>query len=306
VSRASHPSSADSPFASAQALDAQVCREVGARLAASRSQRGWTHADVANRLLLSTAQVTGLEHADASAFHNPAFFAAGLRKYARLMAIDCPEAILVPKSARLADAERPPRAIREAAARDTGAAPTRDAKPSRSSVPMEWLAVAAIVVLTAGGMAMYFRARTPPVDVAPVSSAKAADLKSPPHDAPPVDRPEPSLPETLSTSAPSIPAPRPTDPPAAAPPAPVDDGAAGVVTVTKPAWVFVRYGDNSVTQRTLLAGQSLTLTSPPIYLAIGASEGVTLALRERPIDVSRFRTGNEIRIGANDLAALAR
>jgi len=79
-----------------------------------------------------------------------------------------------------------------------------------------------------------------------------------------------------------------------------------VVTLARPAWVFVRYGDNSVIERVLQAGQSLTLKAAPIYLAIGAGEGVTVTLRGRPIDVSRFRNGDEIRIRASDLAALAR
>jgi hypothetical protein len=78
------------------------------------------------------------------------------------------------------------------------------------------------------------------------------------------------------------------------------------VTLARPAWVFVRYRDNSVTERVLQAGQSLTLTSDPIYLAIGTREGVTLMLRGRPIDVSPFRVNDEIRIRAIDLAALAR
>ena len=78
------------------------------------------------------------------------------------------------------------------------------------------------------------------------------------------------------------------------------------MTLARPAWVFVRYGDNSVTERVLQAGQSLTLTSAPIYLAIGTGAGVTLTLRGRPIDVSPFSNGDEIRIRAIDLAALAR
>jgi hypothetical protein len=298
VSRGYNASSTDSSFASAQVLDARVCGEVGARLDATREQLKLTHADVANRLLLSTAQVHGLERADATAFHNPAFFAAALRKYATLMAIDCPEAILTPKS---------PPSVRPASNRESMAAARSGSKPSRSSVPMEWLAVVAIVVLTGAGLAWYFGGRTsPPVDGAAQSRAT---LPAPPE---PFDGAEPSL--LLSVPATSAalpdelpaPAPVPVNPPAPAPPAGVSAGGAGVVTLARPAWVFVRYGDNSVIERTLQAGQSLTLTSAPIYLAIGAGDGVTLTIRQRPIDVSPFRNGDEIRIGSSDLAALAR
>ena len=36
------------------------------------------------------------------------------------------------------------------------------------------------------------------------------------------------------------------------------------MTLTRPAWVFVRYEDNSVTKRVLQSGESLTLTSAPM------------------------------------------
>jgi hypothetical protein len=114
------------------------------------------------------------------------------------------------------------------------------------------------------------------------------------------------LPLLEPLAAPTLPAPALPDPPAPPLPPQTSDGRAGIVTLARPAWVFVRYGDNSVTQRVLQQGQSLTLTSTPVYLAVGAGEGVTLTLLGRPIDVSRFRNGDEIRIGANDLAALAR
>jgi cytoskeletal protein RodZ len=299
----------DSPFAPTHALNPQVCTRLGAKLRATRDQRGWTHAEVANRLLLSTAQVSGLERADASAFHNPAFFAVALRKYTVLMAIDFPEAILTPKS---------PPILREPVAESTTASES-DPSASRSSIPMWWLAVAAIVLIAGAlALALYFRGSTPPsIDPAPTLQPVPA-LPVPPPAA--IDRTAPPLPETLPAPAPTSaqtpapasatrPAPAPAttpDPPAPSLPAGDAGGRAGVVTLARPAWVFVRYADNSVIERVLQAGQSLTLTSAPIYIAIGTSEGVTLTLRGRPIDVTPFRTGDEIRIRAIDLAMLAR
>jgi hypothetical protein len=186
--------------------------------------------------------------------------------------------------------------------------PTTSPSPSAT---MKWISAAAIVVVTGAGLALLFGGRTPRAVEGTSASAPAlpADLNEPRREIPataPVERPEASLPEPLATSAtPTAPV-VPTDRPALSPPSPTGDVAAGVVTLTHPAWVFVRYGDNSVIQRTLRAGQSLTLTSAPIYLAIGAGEGVTVMLHDRPVDVSRFRTGDEIRIAASDLAALAR
>ena len=298
-----------SPFAPTHAVDEKACRKIGARLGSSRGQRSWSHADVANRLLLSIAQVNGLERADASAFHNPAFFATALRKYAALMALDCPDAILVPKSPPIVRAEPGP---------DSADPPKSDGTASRFSVPKLWLAVATVVLLAgASALTVYFRGSTAP------STQPAATLRLPPPPAP-IDRTEPPLPEPLpappviALTEPPLPAPlrtpapaaEPTPAPAALPapslPPPGGVGGAGLVTLARPAWVFVRYGDNSVTERVLQSGQSLTLRSTPIYLAIGAGEGVTLTLRGQPIDVSPFRSGDEIRIRASELAALAR
>jgi hypothetical protein len=302
-------SSGDSPFAPTHALNPQVCTRLGAKLRATRDQRGWTHAEVANRLLLSTAQVSGLERADATAFHNPAFFAVALRKYTVLMAIDFPEAILTPKS---------PPIVHEMVAESTTASASDPSAP-RSSIPMWRLAVAAIVLIAGAlGLALYFRGGTPPsIDPAPTLQPVPAPPVPPPAA---IDRTEPPLPETLPAPAPTSaqtpapasatrPAPAPAttpDPPAPSLPAADAGGRTGVVTLARPAWVFVRYADNSVIERVLRAGQSLTLTSAPIYVAIGTAEGVTLTLRGRPIDVTPFKTGDEIRIRAIDLAMLAR
>jgi hypothetical protein len=266
-----------------------VCNEIGARLGASRNQRRWTHVDVADRLLLSTAQVIGLEHADVTAFHNPAFFAVALRKYATLMAIECPEAILIPKS--------PPPNVRAASARESTAESENDSNASRFPFPMSWLA--AVAVLLAGGVAMtvYIRGRTPP------QIESAATLRVPPPAA--IERTPPPLSFPAPEPAP-LPPPAAPDPPAPQVAAPIGDGRAGLVTLARPAWVFVRYGDNSVVERVLQAGQSLALTSAPIYLAIGTGDGVTLTLGGRPIDLSPFRNGDEIRIRSNELADLAR
>jgi hypothetical protein len=255
--------------------------------------------------LLSTAQVSGLERADASAFHNPAFFAVALRKYTVLMAIDCPEAILTSKS---------PPIVHETVAESTTASDSDPSAP-RSSLPMWWLAVAAIVMIAGAlALALYFRGGTPPSSETAPTLQPAPALPVPPPAA--IDRTEAPLTETSPAPAPTPapasatrPAPAPAttpNPPAPSLPAADAGGRAGIVTLARPAWVFVRYADNSVIERVLRAGQSLTLTSAPIYLAVGTAEGVTLTLRGRPIDVTPFKTGDEIRIRAIDLAMLAR
>jgi len=303
--------SGDSPFASPLILDEHVCNRIGTKLGKARNRREWTLADVANRLLLSTAQVSGLERADANAFHNPAFFASALRKYAVLMAVPCPDAILTPKS---------PPIVPEPSGVESTAAPESGAHGSRFPFPIMRLAGATVIlVAAASALTVYLRSRTAP----PAQSSPAASVLSPPAPAappaPPAPVASPSSPAAVAPLSPPAPTDR-AEPPlqepvpttAAANPSvrsPVSPGGkepAGAVTLSRPAWVFVRYGNNSVTERVLQAGQSLTLTSPPIYLAIGAGEGVTLTLRGRPIDVSPFRNGDQIRIGARDLAALAR
>ena len=57
------------------------CQEIGGQLASVRASRQLSVADVASRLILSKAQVLGLETGDVSAFYGTAFFLKGLRKY---------------------------------------------------------------------------------------------------------------------------------------------------------------------------------------------------------------------------------
>jgi transcriptional regulator with XRE-family HTH domain len=280
---------------SAQALDPQACGEIGGKLAVLREERGWTLADAADRLLLSTAQVSGLERADASAFHNPSFFASALRKYAALCGLECPDAILTTKA--------------RAASAHSNAASTGDSIESRRRYPVVYIVVAVVILVLCGAaLAWYFHSRTDP---AAQPSGALAPLPPPtPVDPPALQQASPSATAGQPAPAPpaAAPAPAPLPPPAPAPPPPAitADERAGMVTLSRPAWVFVRYRDNSTTERVLQSGQSLMLTSNPIYLAIGTGEGVTLTLRGRPIDVSPYRKDDEIRIRATELAALAR
>ena len=57
------------------------CPGIGRQLAGVRAARQLSVEDVASRLLLSKAQVMGLEAGDAAAFYTSAYFLRGLRKY---------------------------------------------------------------------------------------------------------------------------------------------------------------------------------------------------------------------------------
>jgi ribosome-binding protein aMBF1 (putative translation factor) len=63
-------------------------RELGDALRTAREERGLSLAAVQEHLLLSDAQVRGLESGDAAAFHGPRFFERALERYVRLLGLE--------------------------------------------------------------------------------------------------------------------------------------------------------------------------------------------------------------------------
>jgi hypothetical protein len=80
--------------------------------------------------------------------------------------------------------------------------------------------------------------------------------------------------------------------------------------VSRPSWVFVRFKDGQVLEQTIWTEGSIPLITVPHYLAAGALQkdagvDVTLILNGREVSLSPFINGNEVRIGAAQLAELA-
>jgi hypothetical protein len=102
LSPASTPSERPTPR-----LNFEVCQEVGVLLGAARTERRLSVAGVASQLLLSTAQVRGLERGDSVAFYGPVFFANAARRYAALVDAPLPQQglLVTPESLRTQEAQ---------------------------------------------------------------------------------------------------------------------------------------------------------------------------------------------------------
>jgi hypothetical protein len=262
----------------APTLNKDACRAVGQLLGRARAERHIPPSYVIERLMLSSAQLAGLERGDSTAFWTPKFFEKALRKYAALLGVTSPlldEVLLI-------------------------APPIPDPPAGTVARPTARLLVAAglLVCLVGGSVAWYYSSRLQSVwpsavpDLRGTISALASVTRTQPpgRQAPRAD-PSTSPAASVVTSA---------------PPAPDR----GRVVVAQTSWVFVRYPDNTVVERILQPVESLTLRDWPIYLAVGSigaddTDGVRLSWGDRTIDVTPFKIGNEVRIRTPQLAALA-
>jgi hypothetical protein len=92
------------------------------------------------------------------------------------------------------------------------------------------------------------------------------------------------------------------------PAAPIDAAAKspaafGALKALRPTRVLLRDAENTTTERSLAAGESLELESQPIYLGASAAD-VELTIGGVAVDISRFVDNGEVRIGAGDFDAL--
>ena len=259
-------------------LNKDACRAVGDLLGIARAERHLPPDYVTDRLLLSSAQLTGLERGDSTAFWTPRFFEQALRKYAALLGVTSPflDEVLV---------TTPP----------IVAAPAGNRVARRTA----WLLVAAglLVCLVGTGVALYYSSL-----LQSVGPNEVPDLRETISAPVPVATVQPPGRQAASADTPTVPAASVTT----SLPLTLDRGR---VVVAQTSWVFVRYPDNTAVERTLQPGQSLTLREWPFYLAVGSigandAAGVRLNWGDRPIDVTPFTNGNEVRIRAPQLAAL--
>ena len=259
-------------------LNKDACRAVGHLLSIARAERHLSPGAVMDRLMLSSAQLAGLERGESSAFWTPHFFEKALRSYAALLGVTSPllDEVLLVASPILA-------------------APTRN----RVGPTARLLVAAGLLVCFVGGsVAVCYSSRLPLVGPSAVPGLRettsapvlAATAHPPRRQAASADAP------TLRAASAATSSPTPLD--------------RGRVVVAHTSWVFVRYPDNTVVERTLQPMQSLTLREWPIYLAVGSigandADGVRFSWGDRTIDLTSFTRGNEVRIRAAQLVALA-
>ena len=260
-------------------LNKDACRAVGHLLGAARAELHLPPGYVTDRLMLSSAQLTGLERGDSTLFLTPLLFDRKLRRYAALLGVMSP---LLDEVLQIA--------------------PPVLAPPAGNGIarPTAWLLVAAglVVCLLGASVALYYSSRLPSDGSSAVPDLPAT-ISAPGR----VATVQPPGRQAAITDSPTVPA-------AAVATAPPLTPDLGGVVVAHTSWVFVRYPNNTVVERVLQPDQSLTLREWPIYLAVGSIEandadGVGLSWGDRTIDVTPFANGNEVRIPAAQLAALA-
>lgn len=283
-------------------LNRAACADVAVALIEAREGRKLTIQHVADRLLLSPAQVSALEHSDASAFYGAEFYAAALRKYAAFLAVDSPAIGRVVVGPQV-DASGAPlrRPERSPAASGTSIGATR---------PRNGVRVAVGVVLTSLAGWLFMSSVVTRPSRSPEGRAQAA---RPQPDVPLVASPPPGpvqVPdEPVSESAAALtPISAVADPLPVAPVHAVATGLsastdAGRIHVSEPTWIFVRYANNSTVERRLRSGEEFRLRDVPVYVAVGTAQGTEVTVAGQRVDVEPFTANGELRIGAAYLAA---
>jgi cytoskeletal protein RodZ len=285
-----------------------TCRTIGAELAAARGARGLSEEAMARQLMLSKRQLVSLEQAELTGFYGLSYYRMALRKYMdalglpteRLSRIDWSGADPVP-SGGLSEPSIPV-----------------DDDSSRSRVP----AAAAVVLVVLSATGYLFWTSRPAWVAMPSSDISVSELPAIPdaspaplptespetQEAPTAESTEPWPAQTSSTeSGPSADA---EPPPPPADPVPVsaqarDASLEGIrLTVTGTTWVFVRFEDNSTLEQGIAGGSSLELERYPVYLAVGATDGVTLVVDGRRVPLAPYARNGQIRLSRQQLAAL--
>lgn len=295
---------------------------LASRLARARQARGWSEDEVCRQLLLSRAQVRDLEAGQQKAFYTPYFHDKALRKYAALLGValdQTPQAPVVTASeddrrdtrdATPPDAEgvepvaaaaapsvetqteaapevsraevSPPEVLRTEVLRTETEAPV-------NAMPRVLLVVAAGVLLVALIAWAVVRAAARPDGLPPVAA---------------VHMPMPLEAVPLSPPWSAIAPQRAVESAAAAPGPAADDGTAlGAVTAAQRTWLYVRYANGTVDERSLEPGGRYVLAARPVFLAVGTS-AVTLEVRGRYVPVDPWIVDGQVRLGRMELAAL--
>ena len=139
-----------------------------------------------------------------------------------------------------------------------------------------------------------------PVVAAPAPEPAAVPSQEPiqpPEFAAPDAAPQPPAAAVAETT----PARSPIDQPPVATRSPASEADYGTLRLGRATWLFLRLADNSVTERTLAAGENVSLEARPSYLAIGSPDAV-LTLGAQVVDVAPFVRNGQLRMNARDFS----
>jgi hypothetical protein len=76
------------------------------------------------------------------------------------------------------------------------------------------------------------------------------------------------------------------------------------ISVGKSTWVFVRYPDNRVVERSLAAGEELEVGPLPVFLAVGTADSVEVRVENRPVALGPYIRNGQVRMTKPELASL--
>ena len=276
----------------------QDVAEIGARLTAARTARGLSIEQVAETLLLSKTQVAGLEQGNLRTFYNAGFYRQALRKYAALVGVDAEPAVFENSAAKARSASA---FVPEAAgsARAASVSPWR-----RPAVPM----LAAFVALViAAGYWLTGKTTTQDIRTAQIPDAAPPPTTPLPVAPPAIQAPEPAATPDTPVEQVSTVVTAPTGVSSSGLPAgPVGEEAGGYgrVDVAQSTWIFVRYANGEVVERSLARGESYVLTTTPAYLAVGTTDA-RLLVAGRAVDTTPWISNGQLRLGAQAFASSA-
>jgi cytoskeleton protein RodZ len=283
-------------------LHERVEASFGRELAAAREARGWTQADVGQRLRLPARLIARLEADDYEGLTEGVFLRGYLASYARLVGL-APE-----RADRVAQAHSsaPPLVA-------TGTISRSRYLFERYSVSATYLVLTAIIVVPAvwlathGGLQQNL-ARTTPLDPPP-AAATLRDAAPAPGDATARDTAAPAEPSAgvnadapvIASMAPfpSVVAEAPPAPPAPAP-EPATAPAAGTgshllsLSLEQQSWVEVVAADGRKLEYGMLAAGSVHRyrSDGPLSVRIGNAQGADVRTDGAPVDLAPFQRGN--------------
>jgi len=284
-----------------------VALSAGAQLQRERERRGWSIEDVAGYLKFQTRQLVALERDDLAALPEIVITRGFMRQYARLLELD-PEPLL-------ASLHPPPGKMPPALKADKSLSrPFADSRLVTPSPNRQWLFGGAmlIILIVAGALltesGMFARLRSSATaTVNRVETVAASGVETVASQQSTATQPTPSAvmptaPAQPVEAAAAVPVMAEQVPPAsvasAAPvepslKAPIDADGRLAFRATAESWIEIRgAGGKVLFSGTLHSGDSRVIEgSGPYALTVGNPLGVSIEIRGRPVDLSRFGSG---------------
>jgi cytoskeleton protein RodZ len=267
---------------------------LGAKLRKAREHLGLNVEEAAQKLCLSTRQLTALEADDFGALPSPTFTRGFIRNYARLLQLDADPLIAIYR-------EMLPETTAE-----TSLSLHSEGIPIQAGNRSSWLSylIASVLLGIAGGAWWAYMDWRESAEVQqPANSVKAPDTVAP-APPPPVAAEQPAQVQPMDTAI-SLPAESP--PPSAAmvlpaetPQTPVQVSPSGsriIIKFTQPSWVRVtdRDGKDIFHKNKPENSEDVIEGNPPFKVEVGNAAGVQLNYNGQPVDLAPHTKANVAR-----------